>query len=55
MLCRQRLVELEQVGAGHYFTHPFFGDLKKKEDSILNKSSARNKKIDEVNTAKNFI
>jgi hypothetical protein len=30
-LCRQRLVELEQIGAGHYFTHPFFGDLKKKE------------------------
>ena len=30
-LCRQRLVELEQVGEGHYFTHPFFGDLKKKE------------------------
>ena len=30
-LCRQRLEELEQIGAGHYFTHPFFGDLKKKE------------------------
>jgi hypothetical protein len=30
-LCRQRLDELEQVGEGHYFTHPFFGDLKKKE------------------------
>jgi hypothetical protein len=30
-LCRQRLDELELVGAGHYFTHPFFGDLKKKE------------------------
>ena len=30
-LCRQRLVELEQVGEGHYFTHPFFGDLKKRE------------------------
>ncbi len=30
-LCRQRLVELEQVEAGNYFTHPFFGDLKKKE------------------------
>jgi hypothetical protein len=31
ILCRQRLVELEQVEAGNYFTHPFFGDLKKKE------------------------
>jgi hypothetical protein len=30
-LCRQRLAELEQVGNDHYFTHPFFGDLKKKE------------------------
>lgn len=30
-LCRQRLVELEQIGAGHYFMHPFFGDLKKKD------------------------
>ena len=30
-LCRQRLAELEQVGNHHYFTHPFFGDLKKKE------------------------
>ena len=30
-LCRQRLAELEQVGMDHYFTHPFFGDLKKKE------------------------
>ena len=29
--------------------------LKKKEDSYLNKSSARRKKIDEVNAAKNFI
>ncbi|MFL0206861.1 DinB family protein [Aquirufa sp. 2-AUSEE-184A6] len=27
-LCRQRLDELEQLGAGHYFTHPFFGDLR---------------------------
>ena len=31
ILCRQRLVELEQVEAGNYFTHPFFGHLKKKE------------------------
>ena len=30
-LCRQRLAELEQVRNDHYFTHPFFGDLKKKE------------------------
>jgi hypothetical protein len=30
-LCRLRLDELEQLGAGHYFTHPFLGDLKKKE------------------------
>jgi hypothetical protein len=30
-------------------------EMKKKEDSILNKSSARRKKIDEVNAAKNFI
>ena len=30
-LCRQRLLELEQVESGHYFTHPFFGDLKKNE------------------------
>lgn len=30
-LCRQRLAELVQVRNDHYFTHPFFGDLKKKE------------------------
>jgi hypothetical protein len=30
-LCRQRLEELAKVQAGNYFTHPFFGDLKKKE------------------------
>lgn len=30
-------------------------NMKKKEDSILNKSSARRKKIDEVNAAKMFI
>jgi len=30
-LCRERVNELEHVGADNYFTHPFFGDLKKKE------------------------
>jgi hypothetical protein len=30
-LCRQRIVELEKAEAGNFFTHPFFGDLKKKE------------------------
>jgi hypothetical protein len=30
-LCRERVGELEKVEAGNYFTHPFFGDLKKKE------------------------
>jgi hypothetical protein len=30
-LCRERVGELENVEAGNYFTHPFFGDLKKKE------------------------
>ena len=30
-LCRERVEELENVEAGNYFTHPFFGDLKKKE------------------------
>jgi hypothetical protein len=30
-LCRVRLDELAGMDAGHYFTHPFFGDLKKKE------------------------
>ena len=30
-LCRGRVEELEKVETGNYFTHPFFGDLKKKE------------------------
>jgi hypothetical protein len=30
-LCRQRLAELVQVESDKYFTHPFFGDLKKEE------------------------
>ena len=30
-LCCERLIELAQVEDGNYFTHPFFGDLRKKE------------------------
>lgn len=29
--CRKLLVDLDQLGAQHFFTHPIFGDLKKRE------------------------
>jgi hypothetical protein len=29
--CRAKITEFESVGAGHYFSHPYFGDTKKKD------------------------
>ena len=29
--CRAKINEFESVGAGHYFSHPYFGDTKKKD------------------------
>ena len=30
-LCRAKITAFESVGAGHYFSHPYFGDTKKKD------------------------
>ena len=30
-LCRAKIMAFESVGAGHYFSHPYFGDTKKKD------------------------
>lgn len=29
--CRAKIADFELVGAGHYFSHPYFGDTKKKD------------------------
>jgi hypothetical protein len=29
--CSAKITEFESVGAGHYFSHPYFGDTKKKD------------------------
>lgn len=29
--CRAKIAELDSIGEGHYFSHPYFGDTKKKE------------------------
>ena len=29
--CRAKVMELDSIGAGHYFSHPYFGDTKKKD------------------------
>lgn len=30
-LCQTKMAEFSAIPSGHYFTHPFFGDLKKKD------------------------
>lgn len=29
--CRAKVMEIDSIGAGHYFSHPYFGDTKKKD------------------------